>query len=869
MKRRASNKLARRMRQRQQRMTRGGARHAEESGVCRRGKLRWWIKIQKRCAKGFGKDSRWDRKKSKECNMAWNSCNTGFWGVCCSQPEGPKTIGAYCEKKKEQEEIEEKKKGEEGKSDVGLGKKPKEDQACQISKTVQEVGKGLKKIQGAIKLLEKPMIIAPAPAPAEQPFEEAQFAFAKAPAPVAQPSKAPSSAGAGVSPSGNPLPPDGILKGPVPAPSSADIAAKPDLPSAPPPAAAPSSFAAPSFAPAGIPAPRKLPNNAGEDGWNSLIPRFNSIEARCDWLSKLTSQAAERILEIKVWAETDGMKGINFDSDEESVAVPVKNVKEDPEARDPELVWSVRSMLKVGEKLDYLLASHKFCTYASEDDDDDDDDDDEDEDDISEDLKKDPASDWDDDDDSDDEETQINATAILELIRWEEEMMSTVNHFETKVHPSGFWEKWWRYRFEYCIVESFVFFYSVLLSYVLKWCIGGRMFQTLKFYKTGQPRKLYGYAMIYWMFRSASCCIALAIAYGLYVPWGEHSLFQWWAELVRYLVDGAINVPYNGRGFMYLTMDVQFQIFATFCAYTLFITMLARHYSQALEDWKQISIGGSSSSASNAALYAKLDVIMRDRLRHNAEYRQDLIKYKIKMEGEETGAGWATFKLHLYLTDAIGKSMENLVEVSPKTYLVWAVWGFTPAVLAYMFELAYMYFLPGFILIGILLLTGGYLVSKRFIRLAEDLDYHAASRFVTVSTYCRSLQIIMYCVFYSFARLLLSFDIFTYYPYVYFSALFGFVCVVCLLAFCSGEMIKGAVCALSLVPHIEHVDFKRNLEHIVSWQKSINCHETGVEQYPIESAYSTEWAGKHAHTSEQDVPKGTPRKPGSFFQTFR
>jgi len=44
------------------------------------------------------------------------------------------------------------------------------------------------------------------------------------------------------------------------------------------------------------------------------------------------------------------------------------------------------------------------------------------------------------------------------------------------------------------------------------------------------------------------------------------------------------------------------------------------------------------------------------------------------------------------------------------------------------------------------------------------------------------VQIVLYCIFYSFARLLISADIFVNYPSVYLSALFTLVIIMCLLA---------------------------------------------------------------------------------------
>merc|ERR1719326_1305319 len=72
-------------------------RETQKLGGCRTSKLKWWIKIKKKCIKAYGDDSRWDREKGEgKCAEAWSNCNTGFYAVCCSQKVGAKTADAYC-----------------------------------------------------------------------------------------------------------------------------------------------------------------------------------------------------------------------------------------------------------------------------------------------------------------------------------------------------------------------------------------------------------------------------------------------------------------------------------------------------------------------------------------------------------------------------------------------------------------------------------------------------------------------------------------------------------------------------------------------------------------------------------------------------
>jgi len=226
----------------------------------------------------------------------------------------------------------------------------------------------------------------------------------------------------------------------------------------------------------------------------------DSTESKCEKVNAFTQQALNRIREIRRWAKKAGIKGLDGagdDTDEKRMAT--KLVAEgDPEAHDPDLVWSIKGVLKMGDKLERMLAENNFCSSSAVDNDDDDDDDDNDDDDISKDLNADPSKDWDSDDGDDDKdeaevEVQPNMTALLELLEWESSMTQSVKAFETDVHPHGF--KWWRYRYEYCILEPFVFSWSIFLYYMAQWVLGGPgLYQTFKFYKTGKPWTLYRYA---------------------------------------------------------------------------------------------------------------------------------------------------------------------------------------------------------------------------------------------------------------------------------------------------------------------------------------------------------------------------------------
>merc|ERR1740115_653493 len=58
---------------------------------------------------------------------------------------------------------------------------------------------------------------------------------------------------------------------------------------------------------------------------------------------------------------------------------------------------------------------------------------------------------------------------------------------------------------------------------------------------------------------------------------------------------------------------------------------------------------------------------------------------------------------------------------------------------------------------------------------------------------------------------------------------------------------KSTICAIVL-PHASQEDrFKMNLQHVVYWHTTENCHECGVRQAPPNASLSREWAGSKIH----------------------
>jgi len=313
-----------------------------------------------------------------------------------------------------------------------------------------------------------------------------------------------------------------------------------------------------------------------------------------------------------------------------------------------------------------------------------------------------------------------------------------------------------------------------------------------------------------------------------------------------------------------MVLDVQFQLFVCFALYGVFLTFVISNFQRALDDWKALNDGDDEGQlAINTSLYKTCSEILTHRVQKSSSLHQIFAELQLRLANVDGlsngGADGFDFSLHLYLTDALGKALEYLVEVSLKSNVFLAISALLVAVLAHHYQVAFMYFLPIFIVIGFSVLVGGFLMGRNLRRQSRDHDHDKPLTWVTVHSYCRAIQIALYCVFFSFSRLLLSNDIFTDYPKVYLAAFVGLVIILFLAWLCGGEIIKETICAIVLPPQINDNRFKKNLQLVVYWHTTLNCHECGVRQLPRTASLSREFAGCKA-VARPDSPQDTTRQ---------
>jgi hypothetical protein len=891
--------------------------HKHTVDLCNGNKYQWMVQARQGCKDSYGEDSVWQEEGA--CATAWTECNSDMAGDCCSQPEGPQNMNAYC-----------------------ASEEHREDRACAVQGDMEGVQSSMSGIRDAVGLLET------RPPPPANPtlftvtsgdcrlveggrcvvspgwpedYEDESECEIRAPMRgVIYPrvklaprmfntesccdkltigdrvysgeglEEAPDREIEGVTtmkwesdfsgsatgwkicaedippPPPTPAPPmclrdpsvlaaDGSPSpGPSPAGSGAPAPAGPIWVPCPSPARMPEGLA-PSPGPA--PGPRKS---------NKYGPRKpTKLETQCQKLTDLVRKAAKQLDAVKRFAEHDGIVESNeaqgahrtHTASLMATAVQVVFASSNPgtsEAKDPDLTFAMRRVLNAGSQLDMLRDSN-FCSHAGQtsslDDPDEDDD----------------TEDYDDnatltaEEEEEEEEEEINATlaatgeydgktnvngsAITTLMSWETGMNKAVSGFEGEVHPHG--RKWWRYRYEYTLVESLVLAFSVMLLYLFMYLLhGASFFGKFKFYNAGLTSRLFRYAWGYFVFHAAALMVMVTLGWMLYMPWGEGNIFDVCAKAFHEMVNGRFNVPFLGYSWLLMILDVQFQLFVTFALYAVFIIFVTCNIARALDDWRDIAENALPSSNRlkvNDMLYNDFQDILTSRIAKSDNFKRVFSNVKLRyhalgMEFDHQ-QGFHDFKLHLYLTDAFGKSLEYLVEVSLKANVFLACCALCFALLAHHYQVAFMYFLPIFIVLGIVIFSCSYIVSRTL----RDNNHKHNLDSITVHAYCRSVQLVMYAIFFSFARLVLSSDIFIDYPRVYLSALVGLVVTLFLCWFMAGEVIKETVISLVLPHHTQEARFQMNLQHVAYWHTTENCHECGVRQAPVHASLSREWTG--------------------------
>jgi len=768
-------------------------------GLCRGGKLRWWINIKAKCHASYGPQSKWDRSRLDGwCREAWGACNTPAYTSCCTQPEGPKTLRAYCT---ENQSLE------------------RNDTACEVEPVVNALAVLVRDIKSGIIATEEPsqqMMYIPGPAPAPAPLETGP-----SPAPAKQP--------------------------PAPAPANASSTVSPE-----------------AKKPAAAAASRGVPPGLEVQPGAQAYPE-PEVEGKCDRIKALVTQAKKRIASL-----FDMLKeGSSLETNDkgagmllQEVPIPAPKFGTNPlemdvsfdhllpqglERSDPDLAWQLKDLFKSGSKLLYL-DDNDYCSEVDLGDDEDDDEETT--------SAQDPYE-------EEDLDLWVNETKLMELFDWVVEMGRAIHDLQTKVHPHG--TKWWRYRYEYTFFESFCLAGNLAgLNLVTLVLHNVSNFVKHRYFKTGLPWRFYRYSIDYLVFHGCAISICVFVAWMLQAFTPVYGMIQ---QAVMDVNKSQFHVPLVGVSYFNLNIGVLFQLFLTYAIYVMFLGIIQRNYIKALRDWKlmsQTQLGDplpEGVNKFNAELYESYSHSLRRRVADKDSYQQLLQQNGLRIPGTSGPGDQHEFKLHVYLTDALGESMEYLVKVSRATDFCLCLLALGAGYCALYFKLAFMYLLAPFCVLAMVLVAIGWLLT-RYARYAEAHDKDVRKvPWLTVHGFTRGLQVVLYWIFYSFSRLLLSDDIWRHYSQCGIAAVCALTVFMVFLYAVAADVMKQTVCVLMLPPQVSNENFQKGLEQNVEWSTIPKCCEFGTDYLPEQMVPSLDWAKKSMSQDalQENVAWSAPR----------
>lgn len=645
---------------------------------------------------------------------------------------------------------------------------------------------------------------------------------------------------------------------PAPAPATT-------LPPATPAPAAVAAGPAATIVPSGM-VPSEPEDDDDEEAEVNETDAGDIRQSQCDQVEDIVARVKERIRDLyRKLQELHPIHGsplLQISSGRESAPVANKDQELIPsnlERHDPELAVQLKRIFKVAAFL----------------------------------LRQDTGSYCHEVDTDDDVDLAINETKLFDLLDWVDAMKWAIRNFETKVHPHGL--KWWRYRYEYTVFESFILalawmllhFVFMLLHYISSsWA--------RRYHKTGIPHRLYRFASDYFFMHGAAIAVTGTICW---VLWEISNIFDRLAEFVRSITaNEEMSTPIIGHSYYFLLIAVLFQLFATYMLYMVFLFMIQGSYAKALNAWKLMS--GMDLDAGNvvrsntvarrpsiredsvrpanlpqgvskghASLWTSYRHIMKESVAENEVYQTYFRELGLSfpaLSGVTLGDK-VEFSLLALLTDALGTSLEFMVEVSLKTNVCLCLIALVNGFLAYYFKLAYVYLMLPQCLMAMALLLAG-LGLARWYKYRADRGRDAKTAvddLLDVHTFCRALQIVLYTLFFSFSRLLLSYDIWAHY---FFLGVMGVTCLFLIFVFLyiyASMALQELICMLFMPPHVSNEDFKKALEANVQWRKHPNCHQFGTTNLPFHLSPSIAWSGI------TKLPPGYDPQSGSFPNSFR
>jgi len=424
----------------------------------------------------------------------------------------------------------------------------------------------------------------------------------------------------------------------------------------------------------------------------------------------------------------------------------------------------------------------------------------------------------------------VHTAVFSNLSVWVSSMSAAIHDVETKVHPHG--RKWWRYRYEYSMVETLFMVFSIVILLILNYFLHlidrqSRRENDLKLLQF-LGRGLYRVNFQSFLQGSGSLvCLQL-----VYWVLSYTSIFDWLAGAIQPHV--GLRTPFLGLSYYLTLTDVVMHLFGGFVVYELFIIQVVREVRHELATWSELAkptptVATRGFEGQNLKLVeTKLEsrrieqkfneMIDNMEVYGNALRQKNLDQFARGFVNEE---GTRKVKLHLYLTVYMGQCVLDLCGMAVPTWIFISLIFAIGAITCWVTATGFIMFLFPLNMALVVVLVLMYSVSRRIVNDmlgTKKLDPRLMhSKYLTPSNFCQAMQIILFLVSYSFTRIILSYEMVTERFWIWMLVTVSFAVVYYLFAWVGAEVVNHTLTCLAFPPYIHPARLTDHMKDLYDW----------------------------------------------------
>jgi len=425
------------------------------------------------------------------------------------------------------------------------------------------------------------------------------------------------------------------------------------------------------------------------------------------------------------------------------------------------------------------------------------------------------------------------------LTDWLRSLRSATNDFETKIHPHG--KKWWRYRWQYTVVEMIL----LCILWLIIWALH-RLFKDLgimararvtRLRNRNDASSLYQYAYFFVLFHFGTIGV---LFFGIWALHDFTSFFNSFARIVRHVVvedfggespllKRRLDIPFRGESYYDQLSDILAHLFFAFLLYGLCMLVLIRRWVCLSDVWQDLhdTLKAEGRSRSKETL-SKPEF---ERYRHTYTQMQTNFwkivetheHYNQVFQDHKIGQGGSLFQFNDYLDEAMGRFSASLFHLEFGTALVLFVFFAVSGWASYVLQMGFQELLisaPVLIAVTVFLVFMILVFLYLRNRIASDDPAVEPLSWVTTRGFAKTIQVFFYVFFYSISRVVLSKDFWSNDFWIACLVLaIGLAFFVCLHIFLA-DLLEFAALALAVPPDVDVETFRSYVDSLTRGLRS-------------------------------------------------